>query len=196
MPPKSFRVTCKPIKDWKNKDVWYFVKYRIWSNYLFRPNLGLQKFYFIGDWWVDKDGTSSTRELIEEQMQLYAVEQRLNKSAKFIPVKRRPPAKPRPTDDKKMKGLLCNETDEALYDWFSILRGKKILFDTVPPDWLTDALQGRWQQRRDLLEAIYDRLTDAQNMDIIFALKIFHGDIVYDLASQKLIAINGSKLFA
>ena len=77
MSKRSFMVTSKPITDWENRDVWYFVKYMKWSNYLFRPNLPLQKFYTVGKWWTDKDGTSRTRESIEEQMQLYAIEQRL-----------------------------------------------------------------------------------------------------------------------
>ena len=196
MPPKSFRVTCKAITDWKNRDVWYFVKYRVWSNYLFKPNLPLQKFYFIGDWWTHKDGTLGTRESIEEQIQLYAVEQRLKQSAKLIPVKHRPPEKPQPTDDRAMKGLLCNETDETLYDWFSTLRGKVTLFSSDIPDWLTNTLQSQWKKRRDLLEALYDRVSDSENRDIIFALQIFHSDIIYDLTSQKLVAVKGSKLFA
>ena len=197
MPKRSFRVTCKPIIDWADKGVWYFVKYRMLSNYLFQPNLPLQKFYFVGKWWTNKDGTPTTREAIEEQIQLYAIEQRLNKSAKLIPVKRCPPKRPRPTDDRTMKGILCNQTNEALYDWFATLRGKPTLFGTDLPDWF-DYLQGRLRQRRELLEAIYDRLTDADNdnMDIIFALKIYHGDIRYDLTRQMLVAVNGGKVFA
>ena len=75
--------------------------------------------------------------------------------------------------------------------------GKPTLFGTDLLDWF-DALQSRWQQRRDLLEALYDRVSDAENnnMDIILALKIFHSDITYDGISQRLVAIKGGKLFA
>jgi hypothetical protein len=111
----------------------------------------------------------------------------------FIPVKNRPFEKPRPTDDREMKRILCDQTDETLYDWFSILRGKPTLFGTKPPKWLIDALQGQWYKRCDLLEALYDRVSDAQNIDIIFALKIYHGDIRYDITKQKLVSINTGK---
>ena len=57
-----------------------------------------------------------------------------------------------------MKMMLCHETDETLYDWFSILRGKPTIFGTKPPKWLRTTLQGQWQKRRDLLEALYERV--------------------------------------
>ena len=74
MSEDSIHVTHKMITDWVNKDVWYFVKYRMRSNYLFRSGLWLQKFYTINEalWWTDKDGLQRQRKQIKELMQQYA----------------------------------------------------------------------------------------------------------------------------
>jgi len=198
----DFKVHVFPFDEaeggWE-KYIEYFLK--LWADddsLIMLAKNGLRRYYTINEykWWTFPDGrTHRPLWSIDEAVQLYAVAQRLNKSAKLIPVKHRPPKRPRPTDDRTMKGILCKETDETLYDWFATLRGKPTLFGTDLPDWF-DALQGRLQQRRELLEAIYDRLTDTDNMDIIFALKIYHGDIIYHSVFQKLVAINGSKVFA
>jgi hypothetical protein len=196
----DFMVHVRPFKEelggWETY-IEYFLK--LWDeNYIPLAKGGVRRYYTINErrWWTYPDGSPRTMESIDEAVRLYAVAQRLKKSEELIPVKRRPPEKPQPTDDRKMKGMLCRETDETLYDWFATLRGKPTLFGTKPPKWLLDELQSQWTKRRDLLEALYDRVSDANNMDIIFALKIYHGDITYDLTSQKLVSINGGKVFA
>ena len=190
-----------PFKEklggWK-KFIEYFLKLWDEDNALLEKG-GLRKYHTVNEhkWWTFPDGTTHRPlDSIDEAVQLYAVAQRLKRLEQFIPVKRRPPEKPIPTDDAKMKMMLCHEADATLYDWFSILRGKPTLFGTKPPKWLKTTLQGQWQTRRDLLEALYERVSDAENMGIILALKIYHGDIEYDLETQKLVSINGGKIFA
>ena len=73
MSKKSIQVTHKRINNW-DRAVWYFVKYRMRSNYLFRSGLGLHKFYTINKklWWTDKDGLQRQQGIIKEEMQQYA----------------------------------------------------------------------------------------------------------------------------
>ena len=204
MPRSAFKVHVFPFDEEKGgweKYIEYFLK--LWvddDSLIMLAKNGLRRYYTVNEykWWTFPDGrTHRPLWSIDEAVQLYAVEQRLQRQEKFIPVKHRPPKRPRPINDGKMKMMLCNETVETLYDWFATLRGKPTLFGTDLPDWF-DFLQSRLQQRRALLEAIYDRLTDSENdnMDIIFALKIYHGDITYDLTRQMLVAVNGGKVFA
>jgi hypothetical protein len=175
MKPESFEVHCLPITNWHDRDVWYFVKYRNKYNYMFRPKLGIQKFYTIGKWWTNKDGTPRTRESIEKEIQRYAiVRQRLEQSEKFIVVKRQAADWEYPTNHERLKETLENEEDTVLYDWFSILREKPTLFNTSPPNWLIDEIQSQPLKCIDLLDALYARLRNTANKDIIYAFQIYH----------------------
>jgi len=200
MPCADFVVHVRQFDEaqggWK-KYIEYFLKLWEEDNYLFRKG-GLRRFYTINEWkWWSLDGiTNSPMELIDEAVKLYAIAKRLKKSERFIPVQDRLPGSPEPTDDRAMKGLLCDQTDETLYDWFAILRGKPTLFGTKPPNWLLDSLQSQPWKLRDLLMALYERVTHADNMDILYALEIYHDDIRYDFNSQRLIEINGGKIIA
>ena len=191
------RQFIEELGGWKGY-IEYFLK--LWDeNYIPLAKGGPRRYYTVNEdrWWTYPDGSSRSIESIDRAVQLYAVAERLKLLEKFVPVQHRPPAKQQqPTDDRAMKGLLCNQTDETLYDWFATLRGKPKLFGSDIPKWLTDTLQSQWKKRRDLLEALYDRVSDAENKDIIFALKIYHRDITYDGISQKLVSINGGKVFA
>jgi len=174
MPPGSFQVHCKPIDDWKNF-VWYFVKYRMRSNYPFRSRLGLSKFYTIGGWWANRDGTPRTRESIEEEMKRYAIARlRLKRSEEFIEIDPARGGWERPTDHDKLQAELDKQTDETLYDWFSVLQGQPALFQTQPPRWLRKTIRRELMKTEDLLDAIYLRLRNTRNPLIIFAFEIYH----------------------
>ena len=174
MLPDTFKVKCKPIDNWRGS-VWYFVKYRVARNYMFRSKLGLKKFYTIGNWWTNKDGTVTTKESILNEMQRYAITKRwLKASEKFITVERRSAEWELPTDYTKLQAVLDKMSDKVLYDWFSILLGKPTVFETTAPRWLIDALQSQPQKRYDLLDAIYARLCYTTKSDIIIAMKIYH----------------------
>ena len=170
----SFRVTCKPITDWQNKDVWYFVKYKKRSNYLFRPHLPLQKFYTVGKWWVNKDGTPSTRGSIEKQMQQYAIAKKHLKSMeRSFEIKLQPAGEPEPTDYAKLEAELGKQSDETLYDWLATLLRVPTVFQTIPPPWLLNALHSQPQKRFELFKALYARLRKTKNPLIVFAFEIY-----------------------
>ena len=172
----SFRVTCKPITDWANKDVWYFVKYKKWSNYLFRPHLPLQKFYTINrtKWWTNKDGTPRTKGSIEKQMQQYAAAKRhLKEMERSFEIKLQPAGKPEPTDYARLEAELGKQSDETLYDWLATLLGTPTVFQTIPPPWLLNTLHSQPQKRFELFKALYARLRKTKNPLIVFAFEIY-----------------------
>ena len=178
MKPGSFRVTCKPITNWEKKDVWYFVKYKKLSNYLFKPGLPLHKFYVINQkqWWTNKDGTPRTRESIEKQIQRYAnVKLRLKKYERLVKVKPPSGGWERPTDYAKLQKVLDKQSDETLYDWFSVLQGKEAVFpDTKFPKWLREKIRSQPMKTEELLIAIYERLRHTKNSLIVYAFEIYH----------------------
>ena len=174
MPMNSFSVTCLPIDNWF-RSVWYFVKYKRLDNYPFRANLGLQKFYTIGKWWVDQDGTPRTRASIEEDIQHYArAKKQLKQSEQFIEVSPASGGWERPTNHAKLQAALDKETDETLYDWFSVLQGQPAVFQTKPPQWLRETIRRQPLKTDDLLTAIYIRLRKTKNPLIILAFEIYH----------------------
>jgi len=177
MPKGAFMVTHKRIVDW-SVAVWYFVKYRKRNNYLFRTGLGLQKFYTISrkSWWTYNDGTPRTKaSIIDEMVDFNNRKHRLTRLEKFIPVKRRVAEWEFPIKQDILKGILDNETDEVLYDWFSILLGKPTIFQTEPPKWLLDNLQSQPLKIYDLLNILYARISQSTNPDIIFCIRYYHG---------------------
>ena len=147
--------------------------------YLFRKNLKLPKFYKIGQWWVYPDGTPRTvASLKKEMLQFVIVRQRLRKSEKFIPVKPRSAEWEWPTNKAKLKATLDKEDDMTLYDWFSIMLRKPTVFQTIPPRWLLDRIQSQPLKCHDFLNALYERLRNTTNKDIILAFQIYHKHVL------------------
>jgi len=101
--------------------------------------------------------------------------ERLKKVEKFIPVKPQVSGWECPTDKDKLKEVIANESDVALYDWFSVLQGEPALFGTEPPEWLLKTIPHQRRKRLDLLDAIYEVLQCSDNPDIISALELYHG---------------------
>jgi hypothetical protein len=134
----------------------------------------LQKFYTVGKWWVNKDGTPSTRGSIEKQMQQYAIAKKHLKSMeRSFEIKLQPADKPEPTDYVRLKKELDKRSDETLYDWLSILLGTPTVFQTIPPPWLLDKLHSQPQKRIELFKALYARLWKTKNPLIHFAFEIY-----------------------
>ena len=175
MPASSFQVHCKPIDNWQ-KRVWYFVKYKRPDNYLFRPNLPLQKFYTINKkkWWTYPDGRPRTRASIEYQIQLFAIAKHLKESERFIALQFPKIANERPTDYSKLKTVLDNEEAETLYDWYSILSGKPTVFHTEPPDWLLRTLPSQPRKCNDLFEALEKKLVRTDSIEVMYAMVLYH----------------------
>jgi hypothetical protein len=189
-PKNEFDIECRPLDDgYEYLD--YFTKYEMEDKvYLFIRGSRIQRFYCIGDWFIDADGNrrnkgeiweeikQETRErhhAHEEEKKKEAVKCRLKKSEKFITLNSQKVGRQLPTDHTKLKEVLDKKTDATLYDWYSILLAKPTLFHTIPPRWLTEILPSQVMKCNDLLDAAEERIRCSNNSDIIFALEIYHG---------------------
>jgi len=179
MKKSAFVVNVFPFDE--DKGGWegymaYFVKLKGKDeNILFEEKLGLRKYFTIGKWWTDEDGTPISVKDIKKKKQRYAsTKAHLKRSEKFIEVKHQVAEWEIPTDPVKLQELLDRKTDETLYDWFSILLGLPTVFQTSPPTWLLDDIQRQPLKLKDLLDTLYERLRHTTNPDIVFAFKIYH----------------------
>jgi hypothetical protein len=127
-------------------------------------------------WWTYPDGTTPrTLTSIKKQMKRYKeIKDRLNKSARFIPMRSQLTMENRPTNFAALKELLDNRNDQVWYDWYSILKGKPTVFQTEPPDWLLHRIQSCPQQFDDLLKALDKRLQNTDSLEVYYALQIYH----------------------
>jgi hypothetical protein len=186
----EFDVECRSLYDGK-KYFDYFTKHdREEKVNLFISGSRIQRFYFIGDWFIDAYGNKRSKGDIweenkqeirerhrsnEESKKKEAIKCRLKQSERFIPLPIRKVMRQLPTDFYRLKKVLEKETDKTLYDWYSILQAKPALFHTKPPDWLVKTLPSQAKKWNDLLDAVEERILYSNNTDIIVALEIYHG---------------------
>jgi hypothetical protein len=177
----EFDVECRELWDYDGY-IKYFTKVDMPEKvHLFIQGSRVQRFYTIGDWYIDDDGNTkqkgeSWQEVKREtRAKRYAeTKARLQRTEKFIPVRHRKTTWEFPTNHTRLQALLDKETDETLYDWLCALLGKKTVFQTAPPEWLRYTIRYTPLKCNDLLDAIYERLLKTDNMDIVFALEIYH----------------------
>ena len=182
MEESTFKVNVFPFDEkkggWKGY-IAYFVKLKDkdGENILFEKGLRLRKYYTIGKWWTHKDGTPCTIGDIKEKKRQYAkTKRRLKESEKRIPTSFDAECSGHAlrADQDRLNEVLDRETDETLYDWYSISLGQPALFQTTPPRWLTEKLPGYIHKWDDMLKAILERLKQSDNPDIAIALEIYH----------------------
>ena len=57
------------IKDWGTRKIHYFTKYKLTGKvYLFKTGLRLKKFYYSSDWFLEAEGTVTTRAKILQHL--------------------------------------------------------------------------------------------------------------------------------
>ena len=152
---------------------------------LFEKGLRLRKYYTVGRWWTNKDGTRATAPEMREKVRRFAIaRKRLEKSERFIPVRYQVAEWELPTDYIRLQRELDKRTDEMLYDWFSILRKQPTVFQTKPPKWLLEGIQSQPLKRNELLDALFERIQYSKNPDIVLALEIYH-DYVCTISENK-----------
>ena len=188
MPPTTFKVNVFSFDEqkggWKGY-IAYFVKLRDpkKKNVLFEKGLVIRRYYTINrkKWWTYPDGrTHRPLADIDKEIERYATSKRLEKSEILISHEYQrgnwtPDNMKMQANRDKLKRLLYNESDETLYDWFSVLMKEPTLFNSRPPGWLLNAIHRYPLKCNALITAIYDRIWNSENEDIILALEIYHG---------------------
>ena len=167
------------------------------NKYLFKPGLRLRTYHTIGQWWTYPDGiTPRTKGSIEAEMKAFSIDRHFEqlerskeehmkakkkeafaKSEKFIAVKHQWGGWEHPTDPDKLKAVLDKESDRTLYDWFSVMLGQPTIFQTIPPNWLLDSIQGQYQKCYDFVNALYQRLRCSNDPDVALCLEIYHSHL-------------------
>ena len=82
---EDFRVACEKVRNADHIIDYVTKRNREDEVILFQPGTGLQKFYTIGDWFVNADGTPTTQAAIWEKIKMYMQEKNLiNQEKKLI----------------------------------------------------------------------------------------------------------------
>jgi hypothetical protein len=174
MGQSDFNIRIIPFNTtygWKGF-IGYFVKLRGNENIPFKKGSRLRQFYIVNKvkWWSPK-----SREMLDQEMRRYAmVCERLLMMGRFSKTDLyrfdgRPEA-----DQVRLKKVLAGQTDQELYDCFSILLNKEPQFQTIPPRWFK-TLRCYPIKYIDLLHAIHERLRNTDDSDITIYLAVYHG---------------------
>jgi len=183
MKESHFEVSVFPFNKKKHGGwqgyIGYLVKLRNQGrkHYLFRKGLKVRIYYVINKekFWTYPDSTSRSIGSIDAEIQCFAkIRKRLKKFEKIIPLKDEGRYTEDPADQVRLKELLDKQSEKVLYDWYSALIGKPMVFGTALPRWFVKSISSQPYKWCDLLEATENRIRNSKNPDIIYALKIYH----------------------